>query len=135
MKRLMRFACSVAHQRPSWNPLVSSAFSIAIITVLWLVSAGSLWAYTSVRVALDSNILVDGRRVIFAQGTGSLTALSLETGEVLVRKKPKSNFEYSGKLGRSVHGILMMSYGRIALLDENTFEPVWRADHCYGAVF
>lgn len=129
----MRLPFSVAC-RPSWNLLVRLPFSLAIVTLLCLVAPGSLRAYTSERVALGSNILVDGKRVIFAQGTGSLTTLNLETGEVLLRKKPGRNFEYSGKLQRSVHGVMMMSYGRVALLDGNTFDPIWRADHCYDAV-
>lgn len=108
----MPFLFCAAYQR-SWNSLVRPAVGFAIITLLWLVGAGSLWAFTSVRVALDSNILVDGKRVIFAQGTGSLTVLNLETGEVLLRKKPASNVDYSGRLQRSIHGVLMVSYGRI----------------------
>ena len=134
MKRLMPLTL-FAGNRLSWNSLVRPAFSIVAVPLLWLASAGSGWAYTSVRVAIDSNILVDGKRVIFAQGTGSLTILNLETGAVLLRKKPGSDFDYSGKLRRTLHGVLMMSYDRIALLDGNTFEPVWRAERCYGAVF
>jgi outer membrane protein assembly factor BamB len=133
MKRHLLFPFAVG-DRPTWNPHLRLAFSFAIAISLLLVNAGSLRAYTSVRVALHSNILVDGKRAIFAQGTGSLTVLNLETGEVLLRKKPGRWFEYSGKLQRSPHGVLMMSYDRIALLDGSTFEPVWRADHCQKAV-
>jgi hypothetical protein len=133
VKHLLRFALLAARQT-AWTPPVRRAFSMAIVVLLWPVPAGSLWAYTSVRVALHSNILVDGKRVIFAQGTGSLTVLDLETGAVLLRKAPKNGLEYSGTLQSSVHGVLMMSYGTIALLDENSFEPVWRADRCYDAV-
>ncbi|MBP3954814.1 PQQ-binding-like beta-propeller repeat protein [Gemmata sp. G18] len=113
---------------------MSPAFRVAVVTLLWLASGGSLSAYTSVRVAFDSNVLVDDKRVIFAQGTGSLTVLNLDTGEVLLRKKPDSNFEYSGNLQLTGQGVLMTSYGRIVFLDRNTFAPVWRAEHCYGAV-
>jgi outer membrane protein assembly factor BamB len=133
MNRLIPSALSVA-SRPSRKPAVGPALGIAIIVLLGPAAPGPLWAYTSVRVALNSNILVDGKRVIFAQGTGSLTVLDLETGQVLLRKKPGSRFEYSGTLRLSVHGVLMTSYGKIALLDGSTFEPVWQADRCYDAV-
>jgi outer membrane protein assembly factor BamB len=133
MNQFLRFALSAA-RRTSRIPLVRPAFAIAIVALLWPPLAGSLLAYTSVRVALHSNILVDGKRVIFAQGTGSLTVLNLETGAVLLRKAPKGAFEYSGTLQSSVHGVLMMSYETIALLDRNSFEPIWRADRCHDAV-
>jgi hypothetical protein len=133
MKHLLQFALSAA-RRTSRIPLVRPAFAIAIVVLFWPPLAGSVLAYTSVRVALHSNILVDDKRVIFAQGTGSLTVLNLETGAVLLRKAPKGAFEYSGTLQSSVHGVLMMSYETTALLDRNSFEPIWRADHRHNAV-
>jgi len=99
--------------------------------VLLLAGEGRLKAHTSMRVALDSNLLVDDGHVIFAQGTGSLTVLDLQTGKVLLRKKPKHGFSYSGRLQHSAHGVLMMSYDRIFLLDRDTFDPVWQARKCY----
>src|ERR1700681_4146836 len=113
--------------RPSWPPLARVAFSIGLIGMLLLLGAGPLDAHTSIRVALDSNILVDGGRVIFAQGTGSLTVLDLETGEVLLRKKPEKAFSYSGNLQHSAYGVLMMAYEKIALLDGSTFDAIWEA--------
>jgi outer membrane protein assembly factor BamB len=99
--------------------------------VLLLAGENRLNAYSSTQVALDSNLLVDGDRVIFAQGTGSLTVLDLETGKVLLRKRPKEGFSFSGRLENSAHGVLMLSYDRIFLLDRSTFDPVWQARKCY----
>jgi hypothetical protein len=64
--------------RSLWHPLARVMLRAGLIGMLLLLGAGPLKAYTSVRVALDSNILVDGGRVIFAQGTGSLTVVDLE---------------------------------------------------------
>jgi hypothetical protein len=87
-----------------------------------------------VRVGIYSNIVVDGSRVIFAQGTGSLTVLDLETGQVLLRKRPGRALPYSGRFEQSAHGVLMISYNAIALLDKATFDPIWQAAGCYHAV-
>jgi hypothetical protein len=95
--------------------------------------ARPLYGYTYARVALGSNILVDGERVIFAQGTGSLTVLDLETGNVLLRKQPAKHFPYSGRLQKTDHGVLMMGYDSIALLDGRTFDIVWQAPGCHAA--
>src|SRR5208283_3343033 len=93
--------------RPTWHPRAQVAFIVGLMGMLWLVGAGPVDAHTAISVALDSNILVDRGRVIFAQGTGSLTVLDLETGEVLLRKKPEKDFSYSGKFEPSANGVLM----------------------------
>src|SRR5262245_59153237 len=112
--------CRTKLKRPFW-------LHAALGMVLLLAGEGRLKAHTSMRVALDSNLLVEGGRLIFAQGTGSLTVLDLQAGKVLLRKKPKDGFWYSGKLQNSAYGVLMMSYGRIFLLDRTTFDPSWQA--------
>src|SRR5713101_2698434 len=124
--------CNMQKRKLGKNGLEVSAIGLGGLLLLLL--AGHVNAYTSVRVALDSNILVDGERVIFAQGTGSLTVLDLQTGKVLLRKKPEKAVSYSGNLQRSAYGVLMTAYERIALLDGSTFDPVWQAAQCYDAV-
>jgi outer membrane protein assembly factor BamB len=118
----------------AWRSGVRIAFRLGLLAMLWLLTAGPLDAYTFARVALYSNILVDNGRVIFIQGTGSLTVLDLESGNVLLRKKLTEEFWYSGKLQRSGDAVLMMGYDRIALLGGKTFDPIWQAAQCYDAV-
>ena len=60
-------------------------------------SAARSSGYTYVQAGVDSNFLIDDGRVLFAQADGSLTALSLKSGEVLVRAKGRN---YSGELRR-----------------------------------
>lgn len=120
--------------RPAWYPPGRVVISIGLIATGLLLCAGPLDAHTFVRVALDSNILLRDGRVIFAQGTGSLTALDLQTGQVLARKKPAKPFSYSGNLQNSPYGVLMTAYDRIALLDGSTFDPLWQAGQCHAAV-
>ncbi len=86
------------------------------------------------RQALRSNLLVSDGRVVFVQAMGTLTVLDLETGEVLLRKKPEQGFSYDIKLERSPYGVLMIDYRGITLLDEETFDPVWQAEGCKDAV-
>lgn len=90
-------------------------------------------AYTRARVALTSNILIFDERVIFTQGTGSLTVLDLKTGDVLLRKKSNRDFDYEGTLVQYPHGVLMISYDRLALLDKKTFDPIWQYGECFDA--
>lgn len=45
--------------------------------VLWLAVPLACSAYTSIEVGIDSNLLIDGDRVLFAQSDGSLTALDI----------------------------------------------------------
>ena len=115
-----------------WLPRPGLVVGLAGMALL--LSAGPVHGYTARRVALDSNILVYDGKVIFAQGTGSLTVLDLQTGEVLLRKKRQKDFWYSGTLEHCGEGVLMIDYSRIALLDEDTFDPLWQADKSYDAV-
>src|SRR4051812_40415443 len=102
--------------RPSSHRLTRLACNVALIGMLLSLSGGPLEAHTSRRVALNSNIVIDGDRVIFAQGTGSLTVLDLASGKTLLRKKPEADSFYSGNLQRSAYGVLMMTYDSIVLL-------------------
>lgn len=90
----------------------------------------SAFGYTRRRVGVDSNLLVRGSHVVFAQGTGSLTVLDVNTGQVQLRKKPTDDFWYAGKLQDTPFGVLMIRYSRIALLDQSTFDPIWSAESC-----
>lgn len=103
---------------------------------LWILcvflSEASL-AHTSISVAVDSNILVFDGKVLFAQGTGSLTMLDLETGGVVLRKSPPDGFEFGGMLCKHKLGIVMANHSRVALLDAETLDVVWSVDESYDA--
>jgi outer membrane protein assembly factor BamB len=124
----------LTESRPTGARTIREAFLGGLAVVALLSFAGRLDAYTFRRVGVDSNLAIDGSRVIFAQGTGSLTVLDLETGAVLLRKKPDKTFSYSGRLQSTAHGVLMMTYDQLILLDRNSFDPIWQAGHCYGSV-
>src|SRR4051812_41049259 len=79
-------------------------------------------AYTYLQVGVDSNFLIDDRRVIFAQADRSLTVLALDTGNVLRREKTR---DYSGTFQRTAHGILLLSSDRIEMLDPANFTTRW----------
>ena len=78
--------------------------------------------YTYIQMGVDSNFLIDGGRVLFAQSDGSLTALDLETGKVLVRDRTRN---YSGTLRRIPQGLLVLNDRTIALLDPARFTALW----------
>jgi hypothetical protein len=108
------------------HPLVKIALSIALVARL-LLDAAPVHATTFEVRALSSNILVDGKRVIFTQATGSLTVLDLDTGDVLLRKKlPRRTPSYRFRFQSCADGVLMMSHDYVALLDRDTFDPIWQ---------
>jgi outer membrane protein assembly factor BamB len=87
-------------------------------------------AHTFCQVGVDSNLLIDSGRVVFAQADGSLTMLALEDGRVLKREKSRY---FSGTLERIPQGILMLQYGSIALLDATNLTAVWETTSYYQA--
>ena len=89
----------------------------------------SAHAYTFMQVGVDSNFLIDDGRVLFAQADGSLTVLSLETGQVLLREKSS---DYSGRLVRVRDGILVLNYGTITLLNPASLAPIWHTTFHYA---
>jgi outer membrane protein assembly factor BamB len=98
--------------------------------VLWFLAAPLVCsAYTSMEVGVDSNLLVDGDRVLFAQSDGSLTALDINSGKVLYRD---SKTDYSGTLTRVPQGILVLNSGRIALLNATNLQQVWKTLSYYA---
>jgi outer membrane protein assembly factor BamB len=107
------------------------SFRLALRGLLWLglcSSALFCHAYTYLQVGVDSNFLIDGGRVLFAQADGSLTALALDTGKVLARDRTR---DYSGMLERVPQGILLLNDRTIALLDPNRFDMLWETSfHC-----
>ena len=84
--------------------------------------------YTYVQAGVESNFLIDDGRVLFAQADGSLTALSLKSGDVLIRARGRN---YSGALRRIPQGILLLNDRTIALLNPADFSIVWETPaHC-----
>src|SRR5262245_8850132 len=79
-------------------------------------------AYTYTQQGVYSNFLVDGDKLVFAQSDRTLTVLSIETGEVLLRVK---NREFSGTLKRVSQGILMLQYSSVALLNPTNYTTIW----------
>ena len=77
------------------------------------------------QVGVDSNFLIADGKVYFAQADGTLTALNLDTGEVVARHK---NGDYSGTLRLFDKGILVCAYKELTMLDRATLEVIWRAD-------
>jgi outer membrane protein assembly factor BamB len=84
-------------------------------------------AYTYVQAGVESNFLIEGYRVLFAQSDGSLTALSLESGSVLMRNKTR---DFSGTLLRIPQGVLLFTGQSAALLDPTSFSTVWETQDC-----
>src|SRR5262249_40644191 len=65
--------------------LVRAALKILLVAnISW-----SCCAYTYVQSGVDSNFLIDDKRLIFAQADGSLTVLALDNGQVLRREKSR----------------------------------------------
>src|SRR5437879_1534247 len=85
-------------------------------------------AYTFCQVGMDSNLLVDGDRIVFCQSDGTLTVLAVETGQVFRRVK---GHDFSGTLERIPQGILMLHYGSIALLNPTNFAVMWETTSHY----
>jgi len=94
----------------------------------WLAAPLACSAYTSIEVGIDSNLLIDRDRVLFAQADGSLTVLDINSGKVLHRDKKR---DYSGTLTRVPQGILVLQYGRIALLNATNLLQVWETTSHY----
>jgi outer membrane protein assembly factor BamB len=105
-----------------------------VLLATWFVQEVPARASTFVRISVASNILVSDGSVIFLQGTGSLTVLDLEKGDVLLRKGLAGWGFANDTLVQTPHGVLLMDYDRIVLLDSHTFDTVWQAKGCYDAV-
>jgi outer membrane protein assembly factor BamB len=109
----------------------SPAFRLVLTILLPLTlgcSALHCGGYTYVQAGVDSNLLIDDARVLFIQADGSLTALSLKTGGVLVRARGRN---YSGELRRVPGGILLMNDRTLSLLNPADFRTVWESPaHC-----
>src|SRR5439155_15933066 len=78
-----------------------------------------------------SNLLIDQGHVFFSQADGSLTVLSLETGDVLHRDKARA---YSGTFTLTPAGILVVGYDFVAVLNQTNFTRIWSADAQYDAI-
>ena len=110
-----------------------SALSVLAITFLGAIAFNTCHAYTSMTIAVDSNILVFEGKVLFAQGTGSLTMLDLETGRAVLRKPPPKDFRFSGTLYKHRHGIILVGYSRTSLLDAATLDLIWSIENSSDA--
>ena len=108
---------------PPFKPLLRFLFLLALGGSTLLCSA-----YTYIQVGVDSNFLIDGNRVLFAQSDRSLTVLALDTGEVLQREK---NRDYSGTLMRTDRGVLVVNSSVIALLNPTNFSVLWEIGSQY----
>jgi outer membrane protein assembly factor BamB len=86
------------------------------------------YAYTFSQVGVDSNLLIDGNRVVFAQSDGSLTVLAIDTGQVLRREKSRY---FSDVLKRIPQGLLMLQYDTIALLNPTNLTVIWETKFSY----
>lgn len=112
-----------------------SAPIVLALIGLSAIALSSSHAHTAMTIAVDSNLLVFDGKVLFAQGTGSLTLLDLATGKVLLRKPPPHEWDFGGKLFKHKQGILMSDYSRTALLDDNTLEVIWSLEKtCDAAI-
>lgn len=98
------------------------AASLALLGAALFLAEFPLRAYTFVQAGVDSNFLVDGDRVLFAQPDGSLTVLSAASGEVLAREK---NRNYSGTLALTPRGLLIFNDQTLALLNPTNFTVLW----------
>jgi len=99
-----------------------------LLTLVVLVAPA--FCHTYVQVGVNSNFLIDDGKVYFAQSDGTLTALNLDTGEVVARK---SNIEYGGTLRLVDKGILVRTYGELTVLDQSTLEVIWQAKDEYDS--
>ena len=79
-------------------------------------------ASTEVQAGVESNFLVDGYRVRFAQSDGSLTTLSLSNGDILDRNRTR---DFSGTLRSLPQGVLLLGSRSIVLLNPTNFSPRW----------
>ncbi|UCE50130.1 MAG: PQQ-binding-like beta-propeller repeat protein [Phycisphaerales bacterium] len=101
-----------------------------LVLLALLVLVTPALCHTYVQVGVNSNFLIDDGKVYFAQSDGTLTALNLDTGEVLARK---SNIKYGGTLRLVDKGILMRTYKQLAVLDQSTLEVIWQAKDEYDS--
>lgn len=82
----------------------------------------------------ETNIIAYDGKVVFAQETGSITMLDLETGAVLLRKRPVAGVRFDGGLRHTEHGLLMVGYSRVTMLHEDTLDVLWATDASGAAV-
>jgi hypothetical protein len=101
-----------------------------LVAVVLATLAGEAGADLYMQVGVFSNLLVADGKVYFIQADWTLTALDLESGRVLLRRKDRG---YSGTLRHTDHGILVLSGYAATLLDETTHAVVWEAHGCYDA--
>jgi outer membrane protein assembly factor BamB len=106
---------------------------LAVVGAVLLIGHTFVFGYTSMSVAVDSNLLAYEGKLLFAQGTGSLTRLELSSGKVLDRVAPPKDASFGGRLYRNRHGIFMADYRLCALLDERTLEALWCVGDTYDA--
>ncbi len=92
---------------------------------------------------VSSNLVFFQDRVFFTQGSGSLTAIHVDTGRVVLRKRlPYSlwwpekslplSFPVSVEIENTAEGLLLIGQGIVALLDRETGETRWSETAAYG---
>lgn len=96
--------------------------AMAALAVLFLALPAAARDYQTL-VGITSNVVVSGKKVLFAQPDGSLTALDVDTGEVLSRVPG----DFSGRLATPQGGIVQWSDWQVTVLDPETYTRRWRA--------
>ena len=99
---------------------------MTVLTLIFLGLAAPASAYTYMQVGVTGDFVVHEGKVYFGQSDYSLTALDLETGQVIIRKK---NLGYARALWLVDSGILMESSRGITLLDPTTLDVIRMYTH------
>jgi outer membrane protein assembly factor BamB len=105
---------------------LSSAIAALVLVVSAAVNTAD--AYTSLRVALTSNLLIRDGRVYFTQSDRGMTVLDLETGDVVMRRHDR---DFNGRLYPHNLGIIINRWDDISLVDPDTLDTVWRSGSGY----
>jgi hypothetical protein len=101
-------------------------FPVTVLTLMFLGFAAPASAYTYRQVGVTGDLVIHEGKVYFGQSDDSLTALDLETGRVVLRKK---NLGYARALWLGDSGILMESSRGIVLLEPTTLDVIRTYTH------
>ncbi len=108
------------------------AFTIGLL-LCWSASEAYCTSWRT-PTAIESNLLAFDGKLAFLQGSGGLTVLDLETGQVLLRKMLEGNLRYAGEFIKCPGGVLLVGSRQSTLCDADTFEPVWTIENTHSVV-